>query len=452
MNADNGAASSAASVPSAQVLWCTQPGSAVGGNLSIPGDKSISHRALLFGGIAEGRTEIDGFLPGADCLATLRALVALGVRVEQPEPTRVIVHGVGRQGLRAAAQSVDLGNAGTAMRLFMGLLVGQNFDSILIGDQSLMRRPMERAAEPLRRMGAHIDTTGGCPPIRIRGRATLNAIDYAMPVASAQVKSALLIAGLYARGMTRVGEPAPSRDHTERMLGRFGVTVLREAGGVALRGGQTLRATSIQVPADFSSAAFFIVAGLLGRGPGLTLNRIGMNPTRTGLLDILRLMGANIEVRAAGTQGGEPIADLLILPSALRAVTVPLALVPLAIDELPVFFIAAACAEGESLLRGAAELRVKDSDRLATMASGLAALGVDHELLADGMRIRGRAQGAAFRAGRVDSHGDHRVAMSFAVASLRAAGPIEIGDAANVATSFPEFADTARQAGIVLHT
>ena len=432
--------------------WRALPGEQVGGIVQIPGDKSISHRALMFGGIASGRTEISGFLASADCHATLAALVALGVRIEQPEPTRVVVNGVGLHGLQAPAHALDMGNAGTAMRLFMGLLAGQRFESTLIGDSSLMRRPMERAASPLRQMGADIATTAGCPPVVIHAARRLVGIDYLMPVASAQVKSALLIAGLYADGMTRVTEPAPSRDHTERMLAGFGVRVDRSGSSIALCGGQPLQGGALQVPADFSSAAFFLVAGLLGSGSGLTLRRVGMNPTRTGLLDILRLMGAHIEIGAAAEQNGEPVADILVLPSRLRALSVPLSLVALAIDEFPVFFIAAACADGVSELRGAEELRVKESDRLATMAAGLGALGVECELLADGMRIRGRPDGPAFRAGRIDSHGDHRVAMSFAVASLRAAGVLEISDTANVSTSFPGFVQTANLAGIRLHT
>lgn len=430
--------------------WRLNPATRIGGELTVPGDKSVSHRSLLFGGIAEGRTEVSGFLASEDCLATLKALRLSGVQIEQPAPTEVVVHGVGTRGLRGVSTPLDMGNAGTAMRLFMGLLAGQDFDSSLIGDASLMRRPMERAAAPLRLMGARIDTREGRPPVRIHGGQRLHGIEYAMPVASAQVKSAVLIAGLYASGRTRIIEPAPSRDHTERMLGGFGVRVRRGGAAVELEGGQTLRGTRVHVPADFSSAAFFMVAGAIGQGDGLTLKGVGMNPTRTGLLEILRLMGARIECSALREEGGEPVADMRISPSRLRGIEVPLDLVPLAIDEFPVFFIAAACAEGESLLRGAEELRVKESDRLATMAAGLSALGVQHELLPDGMRIVGRSQGPAFSGGSVDSHGDHRVAMSFAVASLRAAAPIDVADVANVATSFPGFEALARAAGLAL--
>lgn len=430
--------------------WRVSPARRVAGAVVVPGDKSISHRSLMFGGIASGRTDVTGFLASEDCLATLAALRMLGVEIERPEPTRVVVHGAGARGLRGAAWPLDMGNAGTAMRLFMGLLAGQSFDSTLMGDASLMKRPMERAAEPLRRMGAVIETQNGRPPVVIRGGQPLHGIDFAMPVASAQVKSAVLIAALSADGETHVTEPAPTRDHTERMLAGFGATLLRNGSRVSLRGGQSLQGTQISVPGDFSSAAFFLVAGLIGEGNGLLLRNVGINPTRTGLLDILRAMGGDIRITPLEAAGPEPIADIEVRPSALRAIEVPEALVPLAIDEFPVFFIAAAAARGTSTLRGAEELRVKESDRLAVMSSGLTALGVEHVLLPDGMRIEGRPEGAAFRGGQIDSHGDHRIAMSFAVASLRAGGPIEIADTANVATSFPGFADLARSVGLEL--
>jgi 3-phosphoshikimate 1-carboxyvinyltransferase len=420
------------------------PASRVGGEVTVPGDKSISHRALLLGGIATGETRISGFLASEDCLATLGALRALGVRIERPQATGVIVHGVGANGLHAAAAPLDMGNAGTAMRLSMGLLAGRPFASTLIGDASLMRRPMERVAGPLRQMGAEITTHDGRPPVLLHGGRQLTGIDYAMPVASAQVKSAVLLAGLSAQGRTRVSEPAATRDHTERMLAAFGVRVDREGSAVSLTGGQRLTGTNIEVPADFSSAAFFLVAGALAAQDGLRLRKVGINPTRTGLLDMLRMMGAHIVVHPhAGS--GEPIADLEVHASRLRGIEVPPDLVPLSIDEFPVFFIAAACAEGETIVRGAGELRVKESDRLAVMAEGLGTLGIEHTLLADGIRIRG---GQGFGGGTVDSHGDHRIAMSFAVASLRARDRIRILDVANVATSFPGFVDLAQSVGI----
>ena len=438
--------------PPAQSRYVVQPGSHIHGAASIPGDKSISHRALMLGSLAEGDTHIHGFLESEDCLATLLALRHLGVRIEGPNDGHVIVHGAGAGRLHAPRGALDMGNAGTAMRLFMGLLASQPFDSRLIGDASLMRRPMERVAVPLRLMGADIGTDDGRPPVEIHGRTTLAAIDYEMPVPSAQVKSAILLAALRADGRTRVREPAPSRDHTERMLAAFGVELLHSDDTIALQGGQQLHATRVQVPGDFSSAAFFIVAGCLAAPQGLIMRGVGLNPTRTGLLDLLREMGADIRVRPwdqsspAAHSRTEPVADIEVRASALRGIKVPAAAVPLAIDELPVFFIAAACAEGETLVRGALELRVKESDRLAAMAAGLARLGVELELLADGVWIRGTPAG--FSGGAIDSQGDHRIAMAFATASVRARGPIEIRDVASVATSFPNFVASAREVGL----
>jgi 3-phosphoshikimate 1-carboxyvinyltransferase len=425
--------------------YIVRPAASVQGELSVPGDKSISHRALMLGGIAAGQTQISGFLASEDCLATLAALTCLGVRIERPQETLVRVHGVGRDGLAGAAAALDMGNAGTAIRLLMGLLAGQRFDSTLIGDASLMRRPMERVAAPLRAMGARIDTQGGTPPVRIHGGVALQGIDYALPMASAQVKSALLLAALYAQGETSVTEPAPTRDHTERMLRGFGVQLQSCAGRTRLAGGQQLRGCDIQVPGDFSSAAFFIVAGCLAARNGLTIRGVGVNPTRTGLLQLLSLMGADIELQPHPA-AAEPMADIHVRAGPLRGIRVPEELVALAIDEFPVFFIAAAAAAGQTIVTGAAELRVKESDRLAAMATGLTTLGIECELLPDGLRL----QGGRMRGGRIDSHGDHRIAMAFAVASLIASGPIEIEDVANVATSFPGFARLARATGLAL--
>ncbi len=433
-----------------QRYFC-QPGSVIRGELNVPGDKSVSHRSLMLGGIASGTTEVRGFLDSEDCLATLAALRAMGVNIARFGGNRVTVHGVGIDGLKAPGGPLDMGNAGTAIRLFMGLLAPQKFDSTLIGDASLMRRPMERVATPLRLMNASITTQNGLPPVEIRGGQTLRAIDYNLPVASAQVKSAVLLAALRAEGRTRVVEPAPTRDHTERMLAAFGVEVLRAERSAAIEGGQVLRGTPVDVPGDFSSAAFFLVLGALGAAQGLTVRNVGINPTRTGLLEMLRLMGADVRVHphsktaAESSQIGEPLADIEVHAGRLRGITVPEALVPLSIDEFPVFFIAAACAEGETLVRGAHELRVKESDRLAVMAEVTEALGVEHELLPDGLWIRG---GSGFSGGTIDSHGDHRIAMAFAVASTRASGPLEIRDVANVATSFPGFVQTARSVGL----
>jgi 3-phosphoshikimate 1-carboxyvinyltransferase len=334
------------------------------------------------------------------------------------------------------------------MRLFTGLLAPQRFNSTLVGDASLMRRPMQRVVVPLAMMGAQIRTHDGRPPVEIRGTPHLRAIHYSLPVASAQVKSAVLLAGLAAAGRTSVTEPAPSRDHTERMLAAFGARLEHEGRSIALEGGQTLRGTAIAVPADFSSAAFFIVAACLAASPSLTLTNVGVNPTHTGLIEMLRRMGADIRLHArggAGSPGGEPVADLEIRRAQLRGITVTEAEVPLAIDEFPAFFVAAACATGETLVRGALELRVKESDRLAAMAAGLSTLGVENRLLPDGLWLRGAER---LGGGTIDSRGDHRIAMAFAVAALRASAPIEILDVANVATSFPGFVDTAGAAGL----
>lgn len=421
------------------------------GRLRVPGDKSISHRSVMLGALADGVTRITGFLEGADAISTMNVFRALGVRIDGPEQGRVTVHGVGLHGLRPAAAPLDCGNAGTAMRLLMGLLAGQGFESVLVGDSSLMKRPMKRVAEPLSLMGARIDTDDGRPPVHLHPSRGLRGIDYALPMASAQVKSAILLAGLYAQGQTAVTEPAPTRDHTERMLEGFGVRVERDGARASLRGGQRLRATEIDVPADFSSAAFFLVGASIAPGSDLTLVHVGMNPTRTGLLDILRRMGADISVENLRTVGGEPVAELRVRWAPLRGIEVPAELVPLAIDEFPVLFVAAACARGRTTVTGAEELRVKESDRIATMAEGLRALGVEARPTPDGMIIEGlegSGEGPAFDGGRIDSHGDHRIAMSFAIAALRARAPIDIDDTLNVATSFPGFPELARRAGL----
>lgn len=421
------------------------PATAVSGRIRVPGDKSISHRSLMLGGLASGTTEVTGFLSSADCLATLEAQRRMGVTVEQLGPHHLRVQGVGAKGLQAPGGVLDMGNAGTAIRLFMGLLAGQNFGSTLTGDASLQKRPMERVAGPLRLMGAHIDTTNGKPPVHIHPVARLNAIDYALPMASAQVKSAILLAALRAEGTTHVIEPATTRDHTELMLESFGVSVRREPGQVWLQGGQSLTAAPISVPGDISSAAFFLVAGAIAGKAGFTIENVGINPTRTGVIDILKLMGADIRVTPRDAAGSEPTADIEVRASNLKGIHVPEELVPLAIDELPIVFIAAACAEGETVVTGAEELRVKESDRLAVMAEGLTRLGIPNQLQPDGIRIQG---GHRFQGGTIDSHGDHRIAMSFAVASLRAEGEIRVEDVENVGTSFPGFVDVARAAGL----
>ncbi len=435
--------SSRASSPTFEVA----PGGQLRGTLRVPGDKSISHRAVMLGAIADGVTRVSGLLEGEDVLATLAACRAMGLSAEGPVDGRLTLHGVGLHGLQAAGGPLDMGNSGTAMRLLAGLLAGQPFDSTLIGDDSLSRRPMTRVAEPLNNMGARIDTAaGGCPPLRITGGHGLHGIDYTLPVASAQVKSAVLLAGLYATGTTRVTEPAPTRDHTERMLQGFGYTVERAGATVQLTGGGRLRGCMLEVPGDISSAAFFLVGASIAKDSELLLEHVGMNPTRIGVVNLLNAMGADIDVRNERTAGGEPVADLLVRSANLHGITVPQDQVPLAIDEFPALFVAAACAEGETVLRGAEELRVKESDRIAAMAQGLGALGVDVEEFPDGIAIRG----GGLEGGTVHSQGDHRIAMAFAMASLGAQSAITIGDCANVATSFPNFVDLATTAGLEL--
>ena len=426
-----------------------QPAHSVAGTIAVPGDKSISHRSLMLCGIAEGSSEVTGFLASEDCLASLAAMRAFGVHIEQPSPTQVVIHGVGLRGLRDAGFALDMGNAGTAMRLFTGLLSAQPFNSRLIGDASLMKRPMERVAKPLREMGADVRTRSGTPPVDIGGGRRLRGIEDTMPVASAQVKSAILLAALYADSATTVIAPAINRDHSERMLGSCGVRIDTEGLRTTLHPPERLSNQRFNVPGDFSSAAFFIVAGLLGAAHGgLLIQNVGLNPTRIGLLEVLRSMGGNIEILNPRESGAEPVADLLVHASALHGVEMPAALVPLAIDELPVLFVAAACAGGETVVTGAEELRVKESDRIAAMSAGLKSLGVVHSVLPAGMRIEGRGEGPAFGGGEIDSFGDHRIAMSFAVASLRAAKSISIRDVANVATSFPGFVGLARSVGL----
>nr|WP_284709300.1 bifunctional prephenate dehydrogenase/3-phosphoshikimate 1-carboxyvinyltransferase [Marinobacter sediminum] len=429
-----------------QVTFRLQPGNAVSGDIRVPGDKSMSHRSIMLGALADGITEVKGFLEGEDSLATLQAFRDMGVTIEGPDDGFVRIHGVGINGLQAPRGPLYLGNSGTAMRLFAGLLAAQPFDSELTGDVSLSKRPMGRVADPLRAMGAVIDTAeGGRPPLKIRGGQSLTGMHYEMPVASAQVKSCLLLAGLYAEGRTSVTEPAPTRDHTERMLSGFGYDVHRDGSTASLSGGGTLTATNIDVPADISSAAFFLVAASIAPGSDLILRHVGMNPTRVGVINILRQMGANIEVLDEREIGGEPVADLRVRSADLKGIDIPEDQVPLAIDEFPVLFVAATCASGRTVLRGAEELRVKESDRIQVMADGLAALGVESEVTPDGIVIEG---GQTIGGGTVNSHGDHRIAMSFAVASLRAAGEIEVTDCANVATSFPGFVELARGTGI----
>ncbi|WP_242675263.1 bifunctional prephenate dehydrogenase/3-phosphoshikimate 1-carboxyvinyltransferase [Phytopseudomonas dryadis] len=427
------------------LVFLANPAGTVRGRIRVPGDKSISHRSIMLGSLAEGTTEVEGFLEGEDALATLQAFRDMGVVIEGPHHGRVTIHGVGLHGLKPPPGPIYLGNSGTSMRLLSGLLAGQPFDVTLTGDASLSKRPMNRVAKPLREMGAVIETAAdGRPPLTIRGGQRLRGLSYAMPMASAQVKSCLLLAGLYAEGETSVTEPAPTRDHTERMLQGFGYPVTVEGSTARVESGHSLRASHIEVPADISSAAFFLVAASIAENSELVLEHVGINPTRTGVIDILRLMGGDISLENQREVGGEPVADIRVRSARLKGIDIPEELVPLAIDEFPVLFVAATCAEGRTVLRGAEELRVKESDRIQVMADGLLALGAKVEPTPDGIIIDGGVLGG----GEVHSHGDHRIAMAFSVASLRATAPIRIHDCANVATSFPNFLALAGQVGI----
>ncbi|PIA68255.1 bifunctional prephenate dehydrogenase/3-phosphoshikimate 1-carboxyvinyltransferase [Pseudomonas sediminis] len=430
---------------STDLIFLAKPGSSLSGRIRVPGDKSISHRSIMLGSLAEGTTEVEGFLEGEDALATLQAFRDMGVVIEGPHHGRVTIHGVGLHGLKAPAGPLYMGNSGTSMRLLSGLLAAQPFDTTLTGDASLSKRPMNRVAKPLREMGAVIETgPEGRPPLTIKGGQRLTGMAYEMPMASAQVKSCLLLAGLYAAGSTSVTEPAPTRDHTERMLRGFGYPVSVEGSTASVESGHKLTATRIEVPADISSAAFFLVAASIAEGSELVLEHVGINPTRTGVIDILKLMGGDITLENQREVGGEPVADIRVRAAKLKGIDIPEDLVPLAIDEFPVLFVAAACAEGRTVLRGAEELRVKESDRIQVMADGLIALGVKAEPTPDGIIIDGGTIGG----GEVWAHGDHRIAMSFSVASLRASAPIRIHDCANVATSFPNFLALAAEVGI----
>ncbi len=428
--------------------FTTRPGGQLTGQIRVTGDKSISHRSIMLGALADGVTIVEGFLEGEDNLATLNAFRALGVQIDGPVNGRVEIQGVGIDGLQAPSADINLGNSGTSMRLLTGLFAAQRFDTTLTGDKSLVTRPMRRVTDPLTKMGASFTTTdSGTPPVKIHGQQRLCGIDYDMPVASAQVKSSLLLAGLYANGQTCVIEPAPTRDHTERMLKGFGYDVQVSGSKVCLLGGGRLTATNIDVPGDISSATFFIVGACIAKGSQLTIKHVGINPTRVGVINILRLMGADITVENEIEVGGEPVADIYVKYAKLRGINIPEDQVPLAIDEFPAIFVAAACAEGQTILTGAKELRVKESDRIQAMADGLSTLGIDAQPTDDGIILQGGQLGG----GVVNSYGDHRIAMSFAMAGLCADNEIEILDCENVNTSFPGFAALANQAGLKLN-
>jgi 3-phosphoshikimate 1-carboxyvinyltransferase len=421
-----------------------EPSALASGKVTVPGDKSISHRALMLGAIARGQTRVSGFLNGEDCLATLAALRDMGVAIEQSSDTDLIIQGCGSVGLQPPSGPLNMGNSGTAMRLFAGLLSGQSFTSKLVGDASLSQRPMTRVIDPLKEMGAKIYSADGWPPLEIHGGEALTGIIYRLPVASAQVKSALLLAGLNAEGETSIVEPAITRDHTERMMRSMGAAMSVGETQIIMPGKQVLRGTEIAVPADLSSAAFIVLAALVAQDCEVVITNLGVNATRTGALDILRDMGADIGLDNVRLYGEEPVADLIVRSSNLTGIDVDPELVSRTIDEFPMLFVAAACARGKTTFSGIAELRLKESDRIAVMAEGLRKLGATVDETNDGAVVHG----AMLTAGRINSHGDHRVAMAFAVASTVAKGPVRIEDTGAVATSFPGFVDCLRDLGI----
>lgn len=410
------------------------------GRLTVPGDKSISHRAIILGALAEGRTEISNWLRSEDCRRTLDAIRALGVEVEGEKGDSLRIHGRGLYSLREPGDILDCGNSGTTIRLLAGVLAGQSFLSVLTGDASLRRRPMDRIVLPLRQMGAQIwgraeDTL---PPLAVKG-GRLRGITYRSPVSSAQVKSAIFLAGLFAEGPTTVIEPAASRDHTERMLEACGQCVERSELAVTVVPSGALQAQRFCVPGDFSSAAFLLVAGLILPDSDLTLEAVGLNPTRTGLLEVLQAMGGEVQVLSVDESVGEPRGRLRVRSSHLKGITIGGDLIPRLIDEIPVLAVAAACADGKTVIRGAAELRVKESDRIRVIATEFGQMGVRMEELQDGLIIHGSH---GLRGGCCQSHGDHRVAMALTVAALRASGETTVLDTACISTSFPGFVET----------
>ena len=420
-----------------------QPGTALRGRVRVPGDKSISHRALLLGALAKGASQVSGFLPSGDCLATLACLRALGVKVEVHDPTALTIHGRGLRGLRAPRVPLNCARSGTTMRLLAGILAGQPFESTLTGEEQLLRRPMGRIAEPLRRMGADIETVDGHAPLTVRGRR-LQGYDHVLRVASAQVKSALLLAGLYADGPTVVRQPGPARDHTELMLAAMGAAIEVNGLDVTLSPPVSLSPLALDVPGDVSSAAFLLVAAALVPGSNITVESVGINPTRTGLLDILSTMGAGLVVDGEHQQRSEPVADVTVRGSELQGVEVGGDTVVRMIDEFPLLAVAATQAHGTTVVRDATELRVKETDRIAAVAAGLKALGAHVEPLPDGFIVEGPTQ---LHGAVVDSQGDHRLAMALAVAGLIAEGQTVVENAECITDSFPGFIELMRKLG-----
>lgn len=411
------------------------------GTLTVPGDKSISHRAIMFGSLAEGTTTIHGFLKGADCLSTIDCFRKMGISIEEKEDT-IYVHGKGLHGLHKPEETLDVGNSGTTTRLISGILAGQNFDTVLSGDASLNSRPMGRVMKPLSMMGADITSIHdtGCAPLSIKGRS-LNAIHYDSPVASAQVKSCVLLAGLYANGKTSVTEPALSRDHTERMLRSFGANIVSDKNTCTITPPETLHGQHIEVPGDISSAAFFIVAALITPNSEITINNVGINDTRAGILKVCQDMGADITLLNAREEGGEPVADLLVKTSSLRGTIVEGDIIPALIDELPVIALMACFAKGQTIIKDAHELRVKESDRIAIMTENLGAMGADIIDTDDGFIINSRSDNTipTLHGASINCSMDHRIAMTFAVAGLNADGETIITDSDCVDVSYPGF-------------
>lgn len=421
-----------------------EPSNSIIGKVNIPGDKSISHRAIILAAIADGESRIKNFLQGEDTLATIRVFQKMGVNIKN-DGDIIIVKGVGLHGLRAENPTLDFGNSGTSVRLLSGLLSAQNFSSQLIGDESLMKRPMSRIINPLQKMNAKINCTDlGTLPIKIEGGQKIEGIEYELPIFSAQLKSCLLLAGLYAEGTTKIIENMATRDHTERMLANFSHSVIKKGNQISIKKADRLIGCEIIVPGDFSSAAYFIVAAILTPNSNIILENVGVNPTRNAMIKIMKLMGADVELKNERLESGEPVATIYAKTSKLIGIDIPEELVPVAIDELPIILVAAACAKGKTKLSGAAELRVKESDRIQSMLDGFISLGIKVKALEDGMII----EGGQYNGGVINSNDDHRIAMAFSIAGIVAKAPIIINSCKNVATSFPEFVDTAKHLGM----
>ncbi|MEE8233074.1 MAG: 3-phosphoshikimate 1-carboxyvinyltransferase [Gammaproteobacteria bacterium] len=429
------------------ISYFISPGGKLSGKFRVPGDKSISHRALMLAAIADGQSRITGFLDGEDTLATMAAFKAMGVEIQHTSENEIIVNGVGKSGLLTPGKVLNLGNSGTSVRLLSGLLAGLGIECELTGDQSLMSRPMRRFIDPLQKMHALITCSeDGTLPIHIKGGACLTAIDFEMPVASAQLKSSLLLAGLSAKGRIRIHEPVATRDHTERMLTQFAYQIECAGNTISLEGGGTLRGTNIEIPADISSAAFYIVGACIAEDSDIIIENVGINPNRDAVIHILREMGADITLLNEKVVSGEPIADIQVRTSELHGINIPVSRVPAAIDEFPVIMVAAACAKGVTRLTGAGELRVKESDRITAMSEGLQTLGIEVEEQEAGMTVTG----GTIAGGEINSFTDHRIAMAFSIAGLSAKAPIMVKDCANVETSFPGFVDIAKNIGLDL--